>query len=103
MELLAVISALEAVQGLALSPKRITIYTDSQYVQKGMTQWIQCWKQKQWLTSGKNEVKNKDLWLRLDNIASQFSIKWVWIRGHAGNELNERCDYMIQQAIKTIK
>ena len=103
MELLAVISALETVQSLALYPNKISIYTDSQYVQKGMTQWIQSWKQKRWMTSGKEEVKNKDLWLRLDNLASQFSINWVWIKGHAGNELNERCDYMIQQAIKTAK
>ena len=103
MELLAVISALEDVKNLALSPGMIRIFTDSQYVQKGMTEWINNWKQKQWKTSGKESVKNKDLWLRLDQLASQFEINWVWIRGHAGNALNEHCDHMTQQAIMSIK
>jgi ribonuclease HI len=110
MELLAAISSLEAVKASlsediakALSPDKVTLYTDSQYVQKGMTSWVKNWKENQWKTSGKESVKNKDLWLRLDSLANQFEINWVWIRGHAGNVLNERCDRMTQEAIMSVK
>jgi ribonuclease HI len=103
MELMAAIAALEAVRESALSPERITVFTDSQYVQKGMTQWIHGWKQKQWQTSGKERVKNQDLWQRLDQIASGFQVHWTWIRGHTGNDLNERCDRMTRKAILSIR
>jgi ribonuclease HI len=102
MELMAAISALEAVQERALSPKQLTIYTDSQYVQKGMTEWLSGWKQKGWQTSGKAPVKNRDLWQRLDGLAGRFSIRWAWIRGHAGDVYNERCDRMTQRAIASL-
>ena len=108
MELLAVIYALEYIResaqpaSLSQHAEKITVYTDSQYVQKGMTLWIQNWKLKQWRTTAKGEVKNKDLWLRLDSLASMFSVNWVWIQGHAGNELNERADQLTQIAIKEI-
>jgi ribonuclease HI len=100
MELMAAISALEAIR--TLSPGQITIYTDSQYLQKGMTEWINGWKQKGWRTRGKEPVKNQDLWQRLDDLASRFSITWAWIRGHAGDVYNERCDRMTQEAIASL-
>jgi ribonuclease HI len=102
MELSAVIAALEALPGLALSPEKITVYTDSQYVQKGITQWIRSWKQNNWRTSGKDPVKNRDLWQRLDELSACFPLVWVWIKGHAGNKMNERCDRMTREAIASI-
>ncbi|MDR1318424.1 MAG: ribonuclease HI [Treponema sp.] len=102
MELTAVISALETVQESALSPGQITIYTDSQYVQKGITEWISGWKQKGWKTSGKEAVKNQDLWRRLDDLAGRFSITWTWLRGHAGDIYNEYCDRRTREAIASL-
>jgi len=103
MELLAVISALEDVKKLSLSPGKLKIFSDSQYVQKGITEWIHKWKLNNWLNSDKKPVKNKDLWLRLDNAAGGFMIDWIWIKGHSGNEYNERCDQMTQTAIMSVK
>ncbi|MDR0877850.1 MAG: ribonuclease HI [Treponema sp.] len=103
MELSAVIAALEALPSLSPSPGKVTVYTDSQYVQKGITQWIRAWKQNNWLTSGKKPVKNQDLWQRLDTLSGGFSLAWVWVKGHAGDELNERCDQMTQEAIASIQ
>jgi len=105
MELMAAISALEYVRasvthGVAYG--KIAVYTDSQYVQKGMTSWIHGWKQKNWKNSAEEEVKNKDLWLRLDSLASGFSVSWTWVQAHAGNELNERADRMTQVAIRNL-
>jgi ribonuclease HI len=103
MELSAVIAALEALPSLALSPGKVTVYTDSQYVQKGITQWIHSWKQNSWMTSGKKPVKNKDLWQRLDKLSGSFPLAWMWVKGHAGDELNERCDQMTQKAIASLR
>jgi ribonuclease HI len=103
MELLAVISALEDIENLALSPGKIKVYSDSQYVQKGITEWIKNWKLNNWINTSKKPVKNKDLWLRLEKIAGNYLIEWIWIRGHSGNEYNERCDQMTQLAIMSIK
>ncbi|MDR0600806.1 MAG: ribonuclease HI [Treponema sp.] len=102
MELSAVIAALEALSGLALSPEKITVYTDSQYVQKGITQWIRLWKRNNWRTSGKDPVKNRELWQRLDELSTCFPLVWIWIKGHAGNKMNERCDMMTREAIASI-
>jgi ribonuclease HI len=107
MELTAVISALEALpfileQGCR-DPERITVYTDSQYVQKGITQWIHGWKRNNWRTGGKEPVKNQDLWRRLDTLAAGFRLTWAWVRGHAGNAMNERCDRMTQEAIRSLR
>jgi len=102
MELTAVISALEFIGQSGAAPGQITVYTDSQYVQKGMKEWIAKWKTDKWRTSAKTPVKNSDLWLRLDSLASGFSIEWVWIEGHAGNALNEAADQMTQMAIKSV-
>jgi ribonuclease HI len=64
-----------------------------------MTEWIHTWKKNSWRTSDKKPVKNQELWLSIDSLAGEFSISWEWIKGHAGNEYNERCDRMTQEAI----
>ena len=102
MELMAVIAALEYLLSIQPSVKKLTIYTDSQYVQKGMTVWITDWKRKGWKTSGRDPVKNQDLWQRLDSLAAEFSITWVWVKGHAGNQYNEHCDFLTQKAIASL-
>ena len=102
MELLAVISALRALKAKKNLPRQASLYTDSQYVQKGMTEWIHNWKRNSWRTSDKKPVKNQDLWLELDGLAGEFPISWVWVRGHAGNKYNERCDELTQKAIATL-
>jgi ribonuclease HI len=110
MELLAAINALEALQNPATRrvwdgnpPDRpIRLITDSQYVQKGMKIWIHGWKAKGWKTAGKTQVKNRDLWQRLDILAAAFTIEWIWVKGHAGNPWNERCDALTQKAIASL-
>ena len=98
MELSAVIEALRALRTMDV-PRRAVLYTDSQYVQKGITQWIHIWKRNSWRTSDKKPVKNQELWMGLDSAASEFSIRWEWVKGHAGNKYNELCDRMTQEAI----
>ena len=107
MEMRAVIAALEAlgttpgtVPGKV--PDTIMIYTDSQYVQKGITVWIKKWKSKGWMNSAKQPVKNQDLWQRLDALCEGQSITWAWVKGHAGNKYNERCDFLTQKAIASL-
>jgi ribonuclease HI len=102
MELLAVISALKALKAAGDLPRQVEVCTDSQYVQKGMTNWMYKWKGNAWRTSDKTPVKNQDLWKELDALASELTINWKWIKGHAGNEWNERCDRMTQEAIASI-
>ena len=102
MELLAVISALRALASMQTGDEKVTIYTDSQYVQKGITDWIRTWKRNSWRTSDKKPVKNQDLWMELDKLAAEFPITWAWIKGHAGNEYNERCDALTQKAIASL-
>jgi ribonuclease HI len=103
MELRAAVAALEMLRKLNIAPGEVKVYTDSQYVQKGMSQWIHQWKEKSWRTSDKKPVKNQDLWQQLDELAALFPIRWEWVRGHAGNEYNERCDQLTQEAIASIK
>ena len=93
MELMAAIRALEELK----SPQRVTLYTDSQYVQKGMTAWLADWKAKNWQTKAKTPVLNKDLWLRLDAAAAKHDMDWRWVKGHAGDAMNTRCDALAQQ------
>ena len=88
MELTAVIRALEALK----RPSKVSIYTDSVYVQKGITEWIHSWKARGWRTSGKQPVKNEALWRELDVLAQMHDIEWIWVKGHAGNVGNERAD-----------
>ncbi|NVK17699.1 MAG: ribonuclease HI [Methylocystaceae bacterium] len=95
MELTAAIKALEVLT--KSSP--VTIYTDSQYVQKGITEWIAGWKRKGWKTSAKKPVKNADLWQRLDELNQKFTITWEWVKGHSGIAGNERADTLAQEAI----
>jgi ribonuclease HI len=99
MELTAVIEALRALKTMDSVPRQAVVYTDSQYVQKGITEWIHAWKRNSWRTSDKKPVKNQELWIELDSLAAEFSLFWEWIKGHAGNEYNEICDRMTQEAI----
>ena len=88
MELQAVIEALKTLK----RPCRIEIYTDSKYVQQGITQWIHNWKRNGWRTAAKKPVKNSDLWKQLDQLASQHDVEWRWVKGHSGHPENDRCD-----------
>jgi len=103
MELLAVISALKTLRVKTELSNIVTLCTDSQYVQKGITEWIHSWKRNSWRTSDKKPVKNQDLWMELDSLAAGFSITWVWVKGHAGNTYNERCDALTQKAIASLR
>ena len=107
MELLAVINALEALNEMSNLPRAISLYTDSQYVQKGITEWINQWKRNQWRTSDKKQVKNQDLWQKLDALSTdlqsgEFTISYKWVKGHEGNVYNELCDKMARQAIASL-
>jgi ribonuclease HI len=102
MELTAVISALRALKNSDNVPRKATVYTDSQYVQKGITEWISNWKRNFWRTSDKKQVKNQDLWMELDSLAGEFSLIWQWVRGHSGIDYNEQCDRMTQEAIREV-
>jgi ribonuclease HI len=108
MELTAVIEALKALQTLDTGAAQAAVVTDSQYVQKGITDWIRKWKQNAWRTSDKKPVKNQDLWMELDALCGNVSsggtpLSWEWVRGHAGNIWNERCDRMTQEAIRQMQ
>ena len=94
MELMAPINALKG-----MNPnKEIEIYTDSQYVKLGITQWINTWLKNNWKTSKKEDVKNKDLWLELYNLNESLNIKWNWVKAHAGDPLNEEVDLLARKA-----
>ena len=102
MELTAVIEALRAFKTMQGVPRQAAVCTDSQYVQKGITEWIRNWKRNNWRTSEKKPVKNQDLWMELDSLAAELSLTWEWVRGHAGNVYNEYCDRKTQEAIASI-
>ena len=95
MELTAVIRSLEALK----RPSTINVHTDSQYVQKGISEWIHNWKRNGWRTSDKKPVKNADLWQTLDGLANLHQIKWIWVKGHAGHPGNERADALANRGI----
>ena len=95
MELTAVIRALEALK----RPCAVDIYTDSQYVQKGISEWIVAWKRRGWKTADKKPVKNVDLWLELDQLVGGHEIQWHWVKGHAGHAENERADQLANKGI----
>lgn len=100
MELTAVREALHKLSGQASSRSvSVTLHTDSQYVQKGITEWIHTWERNGWRTSAKKPVKNSELWHALADLSRGISITWSWVKGHAGNEMNERCDSLVQEAI----
>lgn len=98
MELTAVIRALEALKRTC----DVQIYTDSVYVQKGMTEWIEGWKARGWRTADKKPVKNDDLWQQLDVLAQQHAIEWLWVKGHAGDAGNERADALANQGVAEV-
>ena len=93
MELTATIKALKYIS----TKDKIQIYTDSKYVKLGITEWITKWKINGWKTSKKEEVKNKDLWLELDNLTSKNSIEWVWVKAHSNNDLNNEVDLLARK------
>ncbi|MBN1649237.1 MAG: ribonuclease HI [Spirochaetales bacterium] len=93
MELTAVIMALADIKTTA----SIEVFTDSQYVQKGISEWIKSWKKNGWKTAARKPVKNQDLWQKLDELSSSLSIHWHWVEGHAGNAWNEICDSMVRK------
>jgi ribonuclease HI len=99
MELMAAISALEVLE----KPSTITIVTDSAYVKNGVTSWIFAWKRNGWKTADRKEVKNVDLWQRLDTAQARHTVTWKWIKGHAGHEENERADALARQGMKPFK
>ena len=94
MELMAPLNALKGMD----PNKEIEIYTDSQYVKLGITEWINTWLKNSWKTSKKEDVKNKDLWLELYNLNKSLKIKWNWVKAHAGNSLNEEADSLAKKA-----
>ncbi len=96
MELLAVIEALQSLT----QPVEAHVYTDSQYVQKGMSEWIHSWKKRGWKTSTKESVKNEDLWRRLDALAAGHTLEWRWVKGHAGHPDNERVDALARAGLE---
>jgi ribonuclease HI len=96
MELLAVIEALQSLT----QPVEAHVYTDSQYVQKGISEWIHNWKRRGWKTTSKEPVKNEDLWRRLDALAAGHTIEWHWVKGHAGHPDNERADTLARAGLE---
>jgi len=88
MEMTAVIRALESLK----RPSTVEVHTDSQYVQKGISEWMPGWKRRNWRTADGKPVKNQDLWLQLDALSQLHRIEWKWVRGHAGHPENERAD-----------
>ncbi|MBL9073806.1 ribonuclease HI [Tabrizicola sp.] len=99
MELLAAISALEALSRAS----DITIVTDSAYVKNGVTEWIHAWKRKNWRTAGGSPVKNVELWQRLETAAARHRVTWRWIKGHAGHAENERADALARAGMAPFK
>jgi len=95
MELLAAIEALSALK----KPCEVVLYTDSVYVQKGITEWLENWKARGWRTAARKPVKNDDLWRRLDEVAAQHRIEWCWVKGHDGNHGNERADELANRGL----
>lgn len=99
MELMGAIMALEALN----RPCRVDLHTDSKYVMTGITEWIRGWKARGWKTADKKPVKNEDLWKRLDAARARHEVKWHWVKGHAGHELNERADRLANRGIEEMR
>lgn len=95
MELMAAISALEALK----RPCAVALHIDSQYVRQGITQWIHGWKRNGWKTADKKPVKNAELWQRLEEATKLHRIDWRWVKGHAGDPMNERADELARQGV----
>ncbi|KAA2244215.1 ribonuclease HI [Salinarimonas soli] len=99
MELMAAISALEALSRACT----VDVYTDSQYVRQGITQWLKGWKANGWRTASRDPVKNEDLWRRLDEARNRHEVRWHWVKGHADNALNNRVDALARSAITQMR
>ena len=99
MELTAVIRALEALK----RPVQARLYTDSEYVRRGITEWLTAWKSRGWRTADRQPVKNQDLWQQLDELAARHEIEWRWVPGHAGVPGNERVDRLANEAIDALQ
>ena len=97
MELMAPIKALQEIN----EEQPIEIYTDSQYLKLGITDWIHKWMKINWQTSKKEPVKNKELWVQLHDLTNSYEIKWIWVKAHAGNILNEEVDLLAKQAAES--
>lgn len=95
MELMAAIMALESLKRAC----HVRLTTDSEYVKKGISEWMPAWKQRGWRTANKKPVKNKDLWVRLDSAVRQHAVEWHWVRGHSGHLENERADQLANRGI----
>jgi ribonuclease HI len=98
MELTAVIEALSALK----RESRVRVFTDSEYVRRGITEWLKAWKARDWRTADKKPVKNRDLWERLDAIAARHDVEWRWVKGHSGVPGNERVDALANAAIDAL-
>jgi len=99
MELMAAIAALEALK----RPVTVDVHTDSQYLRNGIMTWINGWKRNGWKTADRKPVKNVDLWQRLDAALGRHTVRWHWVRGHAGHDLNERADALAREAIAEVR
>jgi len=99
MELMAAIVALETLK----RPCDVDLHTDSEYLRQGITDWISGWKRNGWRTTARKPVKNSDLWQRLDAAVGRHTVRWHWVRGHAGHDLNERADELAREAIAEIR
>jgi ribonuclease HI len=99
MELMAAIAALETLK----RPMRVVLFTDSQYLRQGITDWIDGWRRRGWRTADKKPVKNQDLWERLDAARKRHKVDWRWLKGHAGHVLNERADELARKEIKRLR
>lgn len=95
MELTAAIEALSVLDGRS----KVELHTDSEYLRKGITEWIGAWKKRGWKTAGKKPVKNMDLWLALDEVSNSHEVNWKWVKGHSGDPGNERADQLANEAI----
>lgn len=98
MELMAAIQALETLTRTC----KVVLHTDSQYVMKGITEWLPDWKRRGWKTAAKQPVKNEDLWRRLDAARTRHEVEWRWVRGHAGNNGNEQADQLANLGIDSL-
>jgi ribonuclease HI len=99
MEMMAVIEGLRALT----RPCEVDVFTDSEYVKKGMTEWLRGWKARGWKTADKKPVKNDDLWKILDDLSTRHTVRWHWVKGHAGHPENERADQLARQGIEQIR